>query len=95
MDGGEVAARERPDARSRPSADNVCAELKRCRLGAANLRCDLHLRVSFLVEDDVAQRVATAIAQPYDVIFHADERRAGSRAPDDLKASARTLQFCP
>lgn len=54
---------------------------------------DLHVRDLFAIQDDVAQKVATAVAQPYGIIFRADERRAGSKAPDDLEAYGCTLQF--
>ncbi len=54
---------------------------------------DLRVRDLFAIQDDVAQKVATAVAQPYGIIFRADGRRAGSKAPDDLEAYACTLQF--
>ena len=54
---------------------------------------DLRVRGFFAIQDDVAQKVATAIGQPYGIIFRADERRARAGAPEDLEAYACTLQF--
>lgn len=54
---------------------------------------DLRVRDLVTIQDDVAQKVATAVAQPYGIIFRADERRAGSTPPDDLEAYACTLRF--
>ena len=47
----------------------------------------------FAIQDDVAQKVATAMAQPYGIISRADERRTAAGAPDDLEAYACTLRF--
>ena len=54
---------------------------------------DLNVRDFFTIQNDVAQKVATAIGQPYGIVFRADERRVGSTAPDDLEAYACALQF--
>ncbi|GAU85933.1 adenylate cyclase [Bosea sp. BIWAKO-01] len=54
---------------------------------------DLRVRDLVTIQDDVAQKVATAVAQPYGIIFRAGERRAGSTPPDDLEAYACTLRF--
>ena len=54
---------------------------------------DLRVRGFFAIQDDVAQKVATAIGQPYGIIFRADERRAQAGAPEDLEAYACTLRF--
>jgi TolB-like protein/tetratricopeptide (TPR) repeat protein len=54
---------------------------------------NLRVRDVFTVQDDIAQKVATAVAQPYGIIFRADERRTTSQAPDDLEAYACTVQF--
>lgn len=53
---------------------------------------DLRQREFLSIQDDVAQRVATAIGQPYGIIFRADERRVQSTVPDDLEAYACTLR---
>ncbi|GEO17603.1 adenylate cyclase [Microvirga aerophila] len=50
---------------------------------------DLRLHDFFTIQDDVAQKVATAVAQPYGIIF----RGSSPAAPDDLTAYACTLQF--
>lgn len=42
---------------------------------------------------DVAGQVASTVAQPYGIIFQADESRALQRAPDDLAAYTCTLRF--
>ena len=54
---------------------------------------DLRVRGLFAIQDDVAQKVATAVAQPYGIIARADERRTQAGAPDDLEAYACTLRF--
>jgi TolB-like protein/cytochrome c-type biogenesis protein CcmH/NrfG len=54
---------------------------------------DLRVRGYFTIQDDVARKVATAVAQPYGVIFRSDENLAGRRAPEDLEAYACMLQF--
>ncbi len=54
---------------------------------------DLRVRGFFAIQDDVAQKVATAIGQPYGIVFRADERRSRAEAPEDLDAYACTLQF--
>ena len=52
---------------------------------------DLRVRDFFAIQDDVAQKVATAVGQPYGIVFRADERRIEAGAPDDLEAYACTL----
>lgn len=54
---------------------------------------NLQVRDLFTIQDDVAQKVATAVAQPYGIIFRADARRTGPSPPDDLNAYACTVQF--
>ena len=54
---------------------------------------DLRVRGFFAIQDDVAQKVATAVGQPYGIIARSDERRVPATAPDDLEAYACTLQF--
>ncbi|MBS7698391.1 adenylate cyclase [Chelatococcus sp. YT9] len=47
----------------------------------------------FKIEVELASKVATAVAQPYGIIFQADERRAAHAPPDDLEAYSCTLRF--
>jgi adenylate cyclase len=54
---------------------------------------DLQLRDLFTIQDDVARKVATAVAQPYGIIQRADAIRTGARPPDDLEAYGCTLRF--
>lgn len=54
---------------------------------------DLQVRDLFTIQDDVARKVATAVAQPYGIIQRADQTRTGTRPPDDLEAYACTLRF--
>lgn len=54
---------------------------------------DLRVRDLLTIQNDVAQKVATAVAQPYGIIFQADERRTGAKTPDDLEAYACSLKF--
>jgi adenylate cyclase len=54
---------------------------------------DLRVRDFLAIQDDVAQKVATAIGQPYGIIARSDERRMQAGAPEDLEAYACTLRF--
>jgi adenylate cyclase len=54
---------------------------------------DLRVRGFFAIQDDVAQKVATAIGQPYGIIARSDERRTQAGAPEGLEAYACTLRF--
>jgi TolB-like protein/cytochrome c-type biogenesis protein CcmH/NrfG len=54
---------------------------------------DLQVRDLFAIQDDVARRVVTAVAQPYGIIQRADQTRTGTRPPDDLEAYGCTLRF--
>jgi TolB-like protein len=47
----------------------------------------------FGVEYEIASRVATALAQPYGVVFAADAAHAVQKAPDDWTAYACTLSY--
>ncbi|MDL2409215.1 hypothetical protein PY650_26985 [Rhizobium calliandrae] len=60
---------------------------------ASNYDRDLRVQDILEVEADVAQRVATALAQPYGVIFQADEARIAQSPPDDWDAYACTLSY--
>jgi adenylate cyclase len=54
---------------------------------------DLRSRDLVRIEVDIAGKVATTVAQPYGIIFHADEQRAARVPPDDLEAYQCTLRF--
>jgi len=54
---------------------------------------DLQVRDLFSIQDDVARKVVTAVAQPYGIIQRTHQTRAGARPPDDLEAYACTLRF--
>jgi len=45
------------------------------------------------IEQDIARKVATALAQPYGVIFRADAARPVPDAPEDWAAYACTLSY--
>ncbi|AYG61918.1 hypothetical protein [Rhizobium jaguaris] len=60
---------------------------------ASNYDRDLRVQDVLEVEADVAQRVATALAQPYGVIFQADAARVAQSPPDDWDAYACTLSY--
>jgi len=51
---------------------------------------DLRTRQLFVIQSDVANKVATAVAQPYGIIAQAD---AANPPPDDLGAYACTLSY--
>jgi TolB-like protein len=52
---------------------------------------NLEARDFLAIQNDVGQKVATAVGQPYGVISRADERR--SRSPEDPDAYACTAQY--
>ena len=54
---------------------------------------DLQARDLFTIQDDVARKVATAVAQPYGIIQRAHQTRTGAHPPDDLEAYECTLRF--
>ncbi|MBX3536547.1 MAG: adenylate cyclase [Chelatococcus sp.] len=54
---------------------------------------DLRSGDLFKIEVELANKVATAVAQPYGIIFQADERRTANAPPDDLEAYGCTLRF--
>jgi tetratricopeptide (TPR) repeat protein len=56
---------------------------------------DKNLKVQELIatQSDIARQVATAIAQPYGIIFHADAARMGQTPPNDWTAYACTLAY--
>ena len=54
---------------------------------------DLQSRDLFTIQDDVARRIATAVAQPYGIIQRAHQTRTGMRAPDDPETYTCTLRF--
>lgn len=54
---------------------------------------DMQVRDLFTIQDDVARKVTTAVAQPYGIIQRADQTRTGARPPDDLEAYGCTLRF--
>lgn len=54
---------------------------------------NLSVRELLEAESDIARRVATAVAQPYGIIFHADAVRLVNRPPDNWEAYACTLAY--
>ncbi|MEF0942958.1 hypothetical protein [Rhizobium sp. BR 362] len=54
---------------------------------------DLGVQDMLEVEADVARRVATAVAQPYGLIFQVDAARLAESPPDDWDAYACTLSY--
>jgi adenylate cyclase len=47
----------------------------------------------FAIQEDIAKRVVTTIAQPYGVVFRSELQRTAHQAPADLEAYACTLRF--
>ena len=45
------------------------------------------------VQDEIARHVASAVAQPYGIVFQADAQRAQRNVPDDREAYLCTLRF--
>jgi adenylate cyclase len=54
---------------------------------------DLRAKELFAIQEDIAKRVAAAIAQPYGAVFRSELRRTADQPPDDLEAYACTLRF--
>ena len=54
---------------------------------------DLSVARLLEIERDIADRVATTLAQPYGVIFQADTQRQVDRPPEDWTAYACTLSY--
>jgi adenylate cyclase len=54
---------------------------------------DLGTKGLFAIQEDIARQVATAVAQPYGIVFRADAQRTARQPPDDLEAYACTLRF--
>jgi TolB-like protein len=47
----------------------------------------------FAIQGDIAQRVASAVAQPYGAVFRSELQRLADQAPEDLDAYGCTLRF--
>jgi TolB-like protein len=83
----------------RLSADNLNLQVRVLSRGDGSVlwadSYDGDLRVIELrkIEADVARQVATALAQPYGVIFQADASRHVDNPPDDWEAYACTLAY--
>ena len=58
-----------------------------------NYESDLRASQVMAFEVDIARQVATALGQPYGVIYRADLSRAASNPPDDWGAYACTLEY--
>ena len=54
---------------------------------------NLRAKELFAIQEDIAQQVATAVAQPYGVVFRSELQRTADQPPDDLEAYACTLRF--
>lgn len=62
-------------------------------LWAQTYQENLGVRELFAIQEDIAQQVATAIAQPYGLVFRSELERTADQPPDDLEAYACTLRF--
>jgi adenylate cyclase len=47
----------------------------------------------FAIQEEIAHRVVTAVAQPYGIVFRSDLQKTANQPPDDLEAYACTLRF--
>lgn len=54
---------------------------------------NLGVKELFAIQEDIAQQVATAIAQPYGLVFRSELQRTADQPPNDLEAYACTLRF--
>lgn len=54
---------------------------------------NLGSRELFAVQEDIADRIATAIAQPYGVLFRSELQKTADQSPAELGAYACTLRF--
>jgi hypothetical protein len=62
-------------------------------LWAQSYTGDLEVSRILEIEEDIARQVATALAQPYGVIFQADALRHRESPPDDWGAYSCTLSY--
>ena len=62
-------------------------------LWAQTYEDDLRAKELFAIQEDIAQRVATTVAQPYGIVFRSELQRTADQPPDDLEAYACTLRF--
>lgn len=60
---------------------------------ASSYEGDLQASKLIGIEADIARQVATALGQPYGVIYQADASRRQDNAPDDWQAYACTLSY--
>jgi len=60
---------------------------------ASNYDRDVRVQNILEIEAEIAQRVATALAQPYGVIFQTDTAHVAETPPDDWDAYACTLSY--
>lgn len=88
LEGGVRAADERLRVSAR-LLDTASAAV----LWAQAYDVDLRVRDLFAIQADIGRQVATAVAQPYGIVFRADARRTSRQPPDDLDAYACTLRF--
>lgn len=88
LEGGVRAA----DGRLRVSARLLDTE-SAAVLWSQAYDADLRVRDLFAIQADIGRQVATAVAQPYGIVFRADARRTSRQPPDDLEAYACTLRF--
>ncbi|MEZ0304810.1 MAG: adenylate cyclase [Hyphomicrobiaceae bacterium] len=54
---------------------------------------NLSVKELFTIQENIAQQVATAIAQPYGLVFRSELQRTADQPPNDLEAYACTLRF--
>ena len=54
---------------------------------------NLGVKELFAIQEDIAQQVVTAIAQPYGLVFRSELQRTADQPPNDLEAYACTLRF--
>ena len=62
-------------------------------LWAKSYEANLGAHELFAVQEDIAHQVATAVAEPYGVVFRSELQRTADLAPSELGAYACTLRF--
>jgi TolB-like protein len=87
----------RGSLRSSPDRIRVTGELVDAATGATlwaeSYDRDLTTADILAIQEDVARRVAAAVAQPYGIIFREDSRRTALRPPESLDAYECGLRF--
>ncbi len=95
----ELAARYVVTGSLRLSGSDIRVTTRLTNTGTGNVlwaqtyQENLGAKELFAIQEDIAQQVATTVAQPYGLVFRSELQRTADQPPDDLEAYACTLRF--